>query len=308
VEEISIFAEFNPGSFGPLASVFMALLLVLSCGDCFDKRQMDLLPRTKQDLLRIHALVSPKSRAPAKKADLVREISDKLPSTRTVKVAYPRIPKRAQKRLLEILRGVDWERIGRTVARGRHKRKISHTFSKACDGRQRVGIGLTLGVTRGVPGTSGFGEDGFNRKLVAQQFRHEETRLRELWDELKALLKTADPKFSFSSVQVNYNFPSERSHLDNHNRGPSYTLSLGRFTGGQLLVGTDDPQTLLSFDTRNRLTFCDARHPHWVAPYQGERYSLVCFRLTGKEEARRSNLACVPPKPLRGRVHCSKKY
>jgi hypothetical protein len=42
-----------------------------------------------------------------------------------------------------------------------------------------------------------------------------------------------------------------------------------------------DPVTVAAVDTRNRLGKVDGRNPHWVAPYEGERFSLIYYQTLG---------------------------
>jgi hypothetical protein len=118
----------------------------------------------------------------------------------------------------------------------------------------------------------------------------DEPALLELWKVCKAMVKKIDPAFRFSSIQVNRNF-SGVPHVDGSDVTYQYALSLGEFTGGRLVVATDDPLVFRSYDTKNRLTKCDGRHPHWVTPFKGQRYSLIFYRIHGRVSPRLSNAA-----------------
>ena len=62
--------------------------------------------------------------------------------------------------------------------------------------------------------------------------------------------------------------------------GPQYALALGTFSGGALCVESGARQ-LVRIDTKGRMAKFDGRFPHWVLPYEGERYSIIWFRTTG---------------------------
>ena len=42
------------------------------------------------------------------------------------------------------------------------------------------------------------------------------------------------------------------------------------------------PTLVAQVDTRGRLAKLDGRFPHWVTPYQGERYSLIYYQTSGE--------------------------
>ena len=39
-------------------------------------------------------------------------------------------------------------------------------------------------------------------------------------------------------------------------------------------------------DTRGRVAKVDGRYPHWVAPWSGERYSVIVYKTRGEGKAR----------------------
>ena len=98
---------------------------------------------------------------------------------------------------------------------------------------------------------------------------------------------------------MNYDYGA-KAHRDDNNRGVSLTKSFGDFAGGQLLYwGEDDGLSLVekireqdarSIDTRHGMLLFDGRRAHAVAPFQGERYSLVFFTMQQYGEARRADV------------------
>jgi len=109
-----------------------------------------------------------------------------------------------------------------------------------------------------------------NKVLDAQY----NTKFPKLFDLLKWLIALHHPKFKYSTIQVNYGFACDK-HVDKNNVGPSFSISLGDFTGGELVVESGGRET--AYNTRNKFVKFDGRNPHWVKPFKGERYSLVYF-------------------------------
>ena len=103
----------------------------------------------------------------------------------------------------------------------------------------------------------------------------------------------------FTSINVNYDYGA-RIHRDGNNLGVSLTKSFGCFAGGELLYwGEDDGSTPLgrmrredacAIDSHNGLLLFDGRRAHAVAPYEGERYSLVYFTVPKYAQARHADL------------------
>ena len=104
------------------------------------------------------------------------------------------------------------------------------------------------------------------------------------------IVKATDPAFVFTSMQVNRNFKG-KPHRDNKDHSFQYAISFGAFSGGNLCIETADPDKVAMFDTRGRLTKCDGRRAHWVAPYSGTRYSLIMYRCLGRMTPVLSNMA-----------------
>lgn len=84
------------------------------------------------------------------------------------------------------------------------------------------------------------------------------------------------PNFKYSTIQLNKNFQC-LPHVDKYNKGPSYIIALGDFTGGELVIEGE------SYNIRNRWKKFDGRKLHAVSPFRGERYSLVFFTHTRSE-------------------------
>lgn len=190
-----------------------------------------------------------------------------------------KVPKQLLAELLEILDELRWPT------------KTKYGFSRDAAGNSsNFVMGATMGVTRSSGfhktfrhhGVNGLSKPlGLNTDIVPRSMARDRDPLLRLWRLCKAFLKAVDPAFVFSSIQVNRNF-SGLPHVDKHDVTYQYALSLGDFTGGRLVVATEDPKVFLSLDTRNRMTRCDGRRAHWVTPFSGTRYSLIFYRITGR--------------------------
>jgi hypothetical protein len=78
--------------------------------------------------------------------------------------------------------------------------------------------------------------------------------------------------FSFTSITLNYNYAAKPHRDSSHVDGLARIIALGDFTGGELHV---EGKGALS--VKNRWVDFDGRLLHSVAPFEGERYSLVFF-------------------------------
>ena len=96
--------------------------------------------------------------------------------------------------------------------------------------------------------------------------------LQVLWDTLRSMAGD----FAYSTAHVNRDFNGV-PHVDKNNVGLSWALSLGDFTGGELVCETEDPRVLACHTTRKRPVVFDGHRPHWVLPYEGRRYSVILY-------------------------------
>ena len=49
----------------------------------------------------------------------------------------------------------------------------------------------------------------------------------------------------------------------------------GEFNGGGAIAVECSPLLVAEIDTKGRFGKVDGRFPHWVTPYEGERFSLI---------------------------------
>ena len=107
---------------------------------------------------------------------------------------------------------------------------------------------------------------------------------RGLWDLAVAAIQDADPAYAatFTAIAVSFGFQGS-PHIDTYDIAPQYALSLGDFVnngGGELCV-EESAMQVAKVDTRGAMAKVDGRFPHWVLPYQGERFSIIWFTTAG---------------------------
>lgn len=104
-----------------------------------------------------------------------------------------------------------------------------------------------------------------------------------VWNLTRQVMAEVDPDFlkRCTAIAMTKNFIGS-PHIDILNYGPFYGLSLGDFEGGGICVEST-PLEVVEVDTKNRFGKIDGRWPHWVAPYTGERYSIIYYQTAGPE-------------------------
>ena len=68
-----------------------------------------------------------------------------------------------------------------------------------------------------------------------------------------------------------------KAHVDNKNMSWAYGLTLGNFTGGALICN-DKNGTPISRDMFRIVTRFEGRREHYVAPFEGTRYSIIWYK------------------------------
>ena len=120
------------------------------------------------------------------------------------------------------------------------------------------------------------------KSLTAQVGRNTGGCLQFL-DALKGVMHRAHPAFSYTTVQINKNFPG-KLHVDRNNLGPSMMIVVGEnLSGGELWYNGG------RVPTAERLVEFDGNKPHMTLPYRGRRFSIVMFT---SGDARRCDAAC----------------
>ena len=116
------------------------------------------------------------------------------------------------------------------------------------------------------------------RLALAKLYRH-----RTVWQLAYRILAETDPTYAerYTAIAVTKQFTGS-PHIDTENVAPFYGLSLGKFTGGFINVEAHDGMRVYEVDTYERLGKVDGRHPHWVSPHEGERYSIIYYQTSGE--------------------------
>ena len=108
-------------------------------------------------------------------------------------------------------------------------------------------------------------------------------RYARLWELATKALWSLAPAFEPTSIAVTHNFVGS-PHVDVGDTCAQYCFSCGDFgRGGELCIEAS-PTSVVCVDTHDKLARIDGRFPHWVAAYEGERFSLVFYRLEGPLE------------------------
>jgi hypothetical protein len=98
------------------------------------------------------------------------------------------------------------------------------------------------------------------------------TNYPELYESLKSLLLLIDPDFKASTITINKNVICE-PHKDELNRGDTWIIGLGDYTGGRLII--ED----LPLDIKNKpFKFDGSQLLHWTEPFAGTRYSIMFYQ------------------------------
>lgn len=92
---------------------------------------------------------------------------------------------------------------------------------------------------------------------------------------LKKLIKERDPTYKYTSIQINKNVETD-FHTDKNNKGKSYCLSLGNFTGGALEMKKGNG--IVPIKTKDRMVFYDGGIEHRTGKYKGTRYAIIWFK------------------------------
>ena len=93
----------------------------------------------------------------------------------------------------------------------------------------------------------------------------------------KQLLKQHDPKYRAAAVTINKNHAAAK-HVDVSNKGHSYIIGLGNYTGGQLVFTDKESPYYGSHNIKNKWFKFLGNTEHYVKPFKGERYTIVYYR------------------------------
>jgi len=102
---------------------------------------------------------------------------------------------------------------------------------------------------------------------------------KELLVALKAFLRSHDPKYKFEAVTINKNHAAAK-HVDSNNKGHSYIIGLGNYTGGELVFHDKKSPHHGTHNIKNRWLKFTGDTEHSVKPFKGTRYTLVYYHWT----------------------------
>lgn len=104
----------------------------------------------------------------------------------------------------------------------------------------------------------------------------------KLYGLLQSFVDRYCPFSDWTSITINQNYAAA-AHYDKGNEGKSYLVAFGTYQGGELVLHEDDLSG--EYDIRHKpLLFDGAKILHSVNAFQGERYSIVIYRMKGNHE------------------------
>ena len=118
-------------------------------------------------------------------------------------------------------------------------------------------------------------ESAGSKRARAKRERHA-----RLWEAVAAWMAVVDPTFEYTGVACSKGFRGS-PHVDTYDIAYQWAISLGDFEGGALCVESAADEVSV-VNTRRRAAKVDGRYPHWVAPWSGERYSVIVYKTRGK--------------------------
>jgi hypothetical protein len=140
----------------------------------------------------------------------------------------------------------------------------------------------TMGFVLGKVRNRGSGLN-YDKRVIRDSRRTSEEKYAKVYELAKALIKKEKPNFKYNSIQFNKNARTAR-HKDGFNVGVSAMITLGDFTGGNLLVFDENEKNPQSVKTKNRwVIFNGSKFPHETEPFKGTRYSLVFYNTAQKK-------------------------
>lgn len=100
-------------------------------------------------------------------------------------------------------------------------------------------------------------------------------------------MRQKHPKFKFTSICVNRNWPGTL-HVDRNNSGPSMMLTVGSpgLKGGNLYVHKLKGGSKV-LKTANKIVHFDGNDAHMTFPYSGTRYSMVFYTIKRRIDPQR---------------------
>ena len=115
----------------------------------------------------------------------------------------------------------------------------------------------------------------FTKRGVFTQSRHNKKHA-NLLQLAKQFLKQHDPSYRFQTVTINKNHAAAK-HVDKSNKGHSWIIGLGNYTGGELVFTDKKSPYYGTHNIKNKWLKFVGDTEHYVKPFKGERYTLVYY-------------------------------
>ena len=115
----------------------------------------------------------------------------------------------------------------------------------------------------------------YSEKQLVQSSISRKGRFELLESKLRELVKLHNPRFRYTSIQVNKAVETNW-HWDRGNVGLSYCIAFGDFTGGGVVVRTKNGEK--TYNNKRRWLYYDGHNiEHKSAPSKGTRYAVIFF-------------------------------
>ena len=95
----------------------------------------------------------------------------------------------------------------------------------------------------------------------------------------ESFLRASGNKYKFEAVTINKNHAAAR-HVDKNNKGHSYIIGLGNYTGGELVFTDKSSPNYGTHNIKNKWLKFVGDTEHYVKPFKGTRYTLVYYHWT----------------------------
>ena len=115
----------------------------------------------------------------------------------------------------------------------------------------------------------------FKKKGTFAPSRHNKKHA-DLLKMAKEFLKQHDPSYRFQTVTINKNHAAAK-HVDISNKGHSWIIGLGNYTGGELIFTDKKSPYYGTHNIKNKWFKFVGDTEHYVKPFKGERYTLVYY-------------------------------
>lgn len=116
----------------------------------------------------------------------------------------------------------------------------------------------------------------YDKKNLVNSSASSSGRFEELERKLRQLMKLHNPRFRYTSIQLNKSVTTAY-HFDRGNVGMSYLIAFGKFKGGGVIAKVKKDKELLYNNDHRWLYFDGHNTEHKSAPSTGTRYAVIFF-------------------------------